>query len=74
MDRLETMRVFVTVASLGSFADAARQLRLSPSVITRSVADLEDRLTERGEYGVRRFSTKAPRRLRTTNPSSSNGM
>ena len=44
MDRLETMRVFVTVASLGSFADAARQLRLSPSVITRSVADLEDRL------------------------------
>ena len=44
MDRLETMRVFVAVASLGSFAGAARQLRLSPSVITRSVADLEDRL------------------------------
>jgi DNA-binding transcriptional LysR family regulator len=44
MDRLETMRVFVTVASVGSFAGAARQLRLSPSVITRSVADLEDRL------------------------------
>ncbi len=38
------MRVFATVASLGSFADAARQLRLSPSVVTRSVADLEDRL------------------------------
>ena len=67
MDRLETMRVFVTVASLGSFADAARQLRLSPSVITRSVADLEDRLglvllnratrsvwlTERGEIFLR---------------------
>ena len=44
MDRLETMRVFVTVASLGSFADAARQMRLSPSVVTRSVADLEERL------------------------------
>ncbi|MDR3461948.1 MAG: LysR family transcriptional regulator [Beijerinckiaceae bacterium] len=44
MDRLETMRVFVAVATFGSFAEAARQLRLSPSVITRSVAELEDRL------------------------------
>ena len=44
MDQLETMRAFVAVASLGSFAEAARQLRLSPSVVTRSVADLEDRL------------------------------
>ena len=66
MDRLETMRAFVAVASLGSFAEAARQLRLSPSVVTRSVADLEDRLglvllhrttrsvrlTERGEIFV----------------------
>ena len=38
------MRAFVAVASLGSFAEAARQLRLSPSVVTRSVAELEDRL------------------------------
>jgi len=44
MDRLETMRASVAVASLGSFAEAARQLRLSPSVVTRSVADLEHRL------------------------------
>ena len=44
MDRLETMRAFVAVATMGSFSEAARQLRLSPSVITRSVADLEDRL------------------------------
>src|ERR1700722_16296849 len=44
MDQLQTMRTFVAVASLGSFAEAARQLRLSPSVVTRSVADLEDRL------------------------------
>ena len=63
MDRLDAMRVFVTVAKLGSFAEAGRQLRLSPSVVTRSVAQLEDqlglmlltrttrsiRLTERGE-------------------------
>ena len=44
MDRLDTMRAFAAVATLGSFAEAARHLRLSPSVITRSVADLEDRL------------------------------
>lgn len=63
MDRLDTMRAFVTVATVGSFAEAARQLRLSPSVVTRSIADLEDwlglillnrttrsvRLTDRGE-------------------------
>jgi DNA-binding transcriptional LysR family regulator len=63
MDRLDAMRIFVTVARLGSFAEAARQLRLSPSVATRSVAQLEDqlglmlltrttrslRLTDRGE-------------------------
>ncbi len=44
MDRLETMRAFVSVATLGSFAEAARQLRISPSVVTRSVAELEGRL------------------------------
>jgi DNA-binding transcriptional LysR family regulator len=63
MDRLDAMRIFVTVARLGSFAEAARQLRLSPSVATRSIAQLEDqlglmlltrttrslRLTDRGE-------------------------
>jgi DNA-binding transcriptional LysR family regulator len=63
MDRLDTMRTFVAVATLGSFAEAARRLRLSPSVVTRSIAQLEDqlgltllsrttrslRLTERGE-------------------------
>jgi DNA-binding transcriptional LysR family regulator len=63
MDRLETMRAFVAVAKLGSFAEAARKLRLSPSVVTRAIAQLEDqldltlltrttrslRLTERGQ-------------------------
>jgi DNA-binding transcriptional LysR family regulator len=63
MDRLDAMRIFVAVAKLGSFAQAARQLRLSPSVATRSIAQLEDqlglmlltrttrslRLTDRGE-------------------------
>ncbi|HLY56016.1 MAG TPA: LysR family transcriptional regulator [Stellaceae bacterium] len=44
MDRLDAMRIFVTVARLESFVEAARQLRLSPSVVTRAIAQLEDRL------------------------------
>jgi DNA-binding transcriptional LysR family regulator len=57
------MRTFVAVAKLGGFAEAARRLRRSPSVVTRAIAQLEDelgltlllrttrslRLTERGE-------------------------
>ena len=57
------MRIFVSAAKLGSFTEAARRLQLSPSVVTRSIAQLEDqlgltlllrttrslRLTERGE-------------------------
>jgi DNA-binding transcriptional LysR family regulator len=63
MDHLGAMRVFVAVAKLGSFTEAARRLQLSPSAVTRAVAQLEDqlgltlllrttrslRLTERGE-------------------------
>lgn len=47
MDRLEAMTVFVTVAELSGFAQAARQLRLSPSAVTRTVAALEDHLGTR---------------------------
>ena len=63
MDRLEAMRTFVAVAKAGGFAEAARRLQRSPSVVTRAIAQLEDelgltlllrttrslRLTERGE-------------------------
>ncbi len=38
------MRTFVTVAKIGSFAEAARRMRLSPSVVTRAIAQLEDQL------------------------------
>lgn len=62
MDRLDAMRVFAVVADRGSFAEAARHLRLSPAAVTRAVAALEGqigtlllnrttrsvRLTERG--------------------------
>ncbi|CAN5890374.1 LysR family transcriptional regulator [soil metagenome] len=44
MDQFDAMRAFVAVATWGSFAEAARRLRISPSAVTRSVAQLEDRL------------------------------
>ncbi|MBS0638917.1 MAG: LysR family transcriptional regulator [Proteobacteria bacterium] len=44
MDRLDAMRAFVAVASRGSFAEAARSLRVSPTAVTRAVAGLEDAL------------------------------
>ena len=44
MDNLDAIRIFVSVATLGSFTEAARRMRLSPSVVTRSVAQIEDRL------------------------------
>jgi DNA-binding transcriptional LysR family regulator len=44
MDRLDAMRAFVAVADLGSFAEAARRLRLSPAAVTRAVVLLEDQL------------------------------
>jgi DNA-binding transcriptional LysR family regulator len=47
MDRLNSMRVFTKVIDTGSFAGAARELNLSPAVVTRLVADLEEHLGTR---------------------------
>jgi DNA-binding transcriptional LysR family regulator len=47
MDRLHSMRVFARVVDQGSFASAARDLNLSPAVVTRLVADLEEHLGAR---------------------------
>jgi DNA-binding transcriptional LysR family regulator len=44
MDRLEAMRVFAAVADRGSFAEAARRVRLSPAAVTGAVNQLEDQL------------------------------
>ena len=41
------MRVFSRVIEAGSFAGAARELGLSPAVVTRLVADLEEHLGAR---------------------------
>jgi DNA-binding transcriptional LysR family regulator len=47
MDRLSSMRVFMRVVDEGGFAAAARALDLSPAVVTRLVADLEEHLGTR---------------------------
>src|SRR4051812_21247171 len=47
MDRLHSMRVFSRVIDAGSFAAAARELNVSPAVVTRLVADLEEHLGAR---------------------------
>ncbi|MEC5405497.1 LysR family transcriptional regulator [Paraburkholderia sp. MPAMCS5] len=47
MNQLQSMRVFVKVADLGSFVGAAGALDLSTAVVTRHVADLETRLGTR---------------------------
>jgi DNA-binding transcriptional LysR family regulator len=44
MDRLDSMRIYLRVAELGSFAAVARQLDVARSVITRQVAALEAHL------------------------------
>ena len=44
MGELESLRVFLTVAELGSFAAAARQLAMTPASVTRTIAALERRL------------------------------
>ena len=47
MDRLQSMRVFERVVAEGGFAAAARVLEMSPPVVTRLVADLEEHLGTR---------------------------
>ncbi len=47
MDRLLSMRVFQKVIDEGGFAAAARVLDMSPAVVTRLVADLENHLGAR---------------------------
>lgn len=47
MDRLSSMRVFQKVIDEGGFAAAGRSMDMSPAVVTRLVADLEDHLGTR---------------------------
>lgn len=47
MDRLQAMKVFARVVDEGGFAAAARALDMSPPVVTRVVAELEQHLNTR---------------------------
>jgi DNA-binding transcriptional LysR family regulator len=44
MDRWQAMKVFVKVAETGSFAEASRQLHMSPPAVTRMISTLEDQI------------------------------
>ena len=44
MDRVSSMQSFVKVVENCGFAAAARQLHLSPSLVTTHIKSLEDRL------------------------------
>lgn len=44
MDKIDALRAVVSVADLGSFAQAARRLRWSPTAVTRGVAQIEREL------------------------------
>ena len=59
MDDLSNIRMFLSVARLGSFSEAARQLNLAPSSVSRQITQLEDSL------GVRLF-TRTTRTLTLT--------
>jgi len=47
MDSLNAMEVFVRVVQSGSFSEAARNLNLTPSAVSKQVSRLEDRLGAR---------------------------
>ena len=47
MDLISGMRVFVAIADNGSLAKAGKELDLSPSVVSKNISALEDRLGAR---------------------------
>lgn len=47
MDRLQAMHIVAKVAETASFAEAARQLHMSPPAVTRAVAALEEAIGAR---------------------------
>jgi DNA-binding transcriptional LysR family regulator len=44
VDKLRALQAFVAIADHGSFAAAARDLKVSPQVVTRAIAHLENEL------------------------------
>ena len=60
MDRLKAIETFVTAAKAGSFAAAARHLRISRAMVSRHVADLEHHLGIRLFYRTTREMSLTP--------------
>ena len=54
MDLISGMRVFIAIADNGSLAKAGRELDLSPSVVSKHMTALEDRLGARLLYRTTR--------------------
>ena len=50
MDRLQAMAAFVRVVETGSFSGAARQLGVGQPAVSKTVAQLEDRLQVRHDH------------------------
>lgn len=42
MDKLKSLMIFMRSAQYGSFSEAARQLGMAPSAVSRAVLRLED--------------------------------
>ena len=73
MDRLAAMEAFVRVIDAGSFSNAAKQLRVGQSAVSKTIAQLEDRLGVRlllrSTHGLmlteagRNFSERAKRTI-----------
>jgi DNA-binding transcriptional LysR family regulator len=60
LDRFKAIETFVTAAKAGSFAAAARQLRMSRAMVSRHVADLEQHLGIRLFYRTTREMSLTP--------------
>ena len=61
MDRLAAMDAFVRVIEAGSFSGAAKQLRIGQPAVSKTIAQLEDRLGVRlllrSTHGLKRVGT-----------------
>ena len=52
MDRLAAMAAFVRVVDAGSFSGAAKQLRIGQPAVSKTIAQLEDRLGARLQEAI----------------------
>ena len=55
MDRLAAMDAFIRVVDSGSFSGAAKQLRMGQPAVSKTIVQLEERLSARLLAWVRRF-------------------